>query len=192
MASGAGASHGEKSEKERVSGLQTHVSRWVIAKHDRYWVKLAATGEPVGPVEPSAERKPWEPLVLGVACDDDDDASNEADDADSSRAGLLERFLRSTATAPPCPWKRAAHPTGAAPETESESESEPSRLKRVAKALAFCSVPDAEHSRKPRLDALLEDCFDAFDGPKLELFGRGAELGWLVAGDQALAFEAEP
>jgi N6-adenosine-specific RNA methylase IME4 len=42
----------------RAWGVQ-HVGTW-------YWLKCASDGSPVLPLDEHAERKPWEPLVVGV------------------------------------------------------------------------------------------------------------------------------
>ena len=129
-----------------------------------YWLKVTASGAPVLPVDAASERKPWEPLLVGVV-----NGRGEARDRETL-AGAAARLEAGDAAARDA-WRGAGDDMGPV---------------ALPGALAF-AAPPAAHSAKPRLDALFAACFGgaaALDG--LELFGRAAHEGWTTAGDQAL------
>ncbi|KAJ1459890.1 MT-A70-domain-containing protein [Pelagophyceae sp. CCMP2097] len=135
-----------------------------------YWIKVTAKGEPVLPLSKSAPRKSWEPLIVGVICGED----GGGDDDDLA---ALAKSLEAVA------WRRCS---------KSDGDGGFKGLSTVPRAVGFASVPEAAHSAKPRLDALLDPCFTG-DTPlkQLELFGRRTHSHWTTLGDQALGFVAE-
>ena len=143
-----------------------------------YWLKVTNDGRPVLPLDKHRERKPFEPLVIGVAGDGlegwgeegcsplmgadtryaEADGGQEPGDRDASEHRLDGEF-----------WWAARCGAGGSDAVEADTAADADKaaaipegglgeLWRIPLRQVVLSVPMA-HSAKPPLDALLERCF---------------------------------
>lgn len=150
-----------------------------------FWLKVCDDGNPVMPIDSHRERKPFEPLVIGVipptSFSSGSSAHNIDDGASCANMGPTDRSTPDLATSigheeersywlPP--WRIVANPCRASSPASDRSASghmhvhnccgkeqgKLGELWRVPLKQVFCSVPMV-HSAKPHLDELLNRCF---------------------------------
>ena len=192
-----------------------------------FWLKVCNDGSPVMPIDSRRERKPFEPLVLGVfppplSPEESRSCSSgpSARDVGNSESRIEEQRPPNLATSvgheegrsywlPP--WRSTSVPSvgtdqvsSTAMDASSESschssalpdvadgelgndcrgECELGELWRVPLKQVFCSVP-MEHSAKPQLDTLLNQCFSGNKRRESTPNGAaGCGSNWIYADD---------